>query len=131
MPVQWWVTPSDAAQVEAVRRLVVAYAAEHGVSGAVLGELTIAVSELVTNVLVPDGRRPSASISVDVRDDRITVVVRGARAGLSPLFDGAAAHRGMVIVAAVAHDLRVDRTADGGCEVSMTLRRDAAATAET
>jgi hypothetical protein len=50
-----------------------------------------------------------------------SVTVRGAGAGLSPELNGAAAHLGMVIVAAVAYDVRVAHTEDGGREVSMTL----------
>jgi anti-sigma regulatory factor (Ser/Thr protein kinase) len=131
LPVQRWVTSTDVTHAGAVRRQVVAYAAEHGVADAVLRDLSIAVAELVTNVLRHDTSERDASISIDVREDCVTVTVRGAGARLSPDLNGAAAHRGMVIVAAVAHDVRVAHTEDGGRELSMTLLRDIEASSAT
>lgn len=127
MPVQQWVIPPDATQQGAVRRQVVAHAAEHGVTGAVLRDLAIAASELVANVLRHEGPRRAGSIALDVRRDRITVMVRDAGAAAAPQVDGPAGHLGMVILAAVAHTVRVARTGDGRREVSMTLLRDAGA----
>jgi anti-sigma regulatory factor (Ser/Thr protein kinase) len=129
MPVQHWVTPSDVTHAGVLRGEVVAYAAEQGVTGAVLRDLEIAVAELVSGALLHDGAQRDAGIAVDVGPDRITVTVRGVGAGLSPQLNAPAGHLRMVLIAAVAHDVRVAHTGHGGREVSLTFLRDAEASA--
>jgi len=123
MSVQQWVTPSDVAHVAEVRRRLVAFAREHGVQGAVLTDLALAVAEMVANVALHGNATDAITVDADIRDDKVTVVVRGAGVGLSPNVDGPAIRMGMVIVAALTDELQVTPTLDGGREVSMTFRR--------
>ena len=123
MSVQQWVTTSDVAHVGEVRRELVAFAGEHGVEGAVLTDLALAVAEMVANVALHGDATDEITVDADVRDDWVTVVVRGAGVGLTPHVDGPAIRMGMVIVAALTDDVRVGPTRNGGREVSMTFRR--------
>jgi len=123
MPVQQWVTTSDVAHVAEVRRELVAFAGQHGVEGAVLTDLALAVGEMVANVALHSGATDRTTVDADIRDDKVTVVVRGAGVGLTPHVDGAAIRLGMVIVAALTEHVRVGPTRDGGREVAMTFRR--------
>jgi anti-sigma regulatory factor (Ser/Thr protein kinase) len=125
MSVQRWVTTSDVAHVAGVRRELVAFAGDNGVEGAVLTDLALAVAEMVANVALHGDPTDEITVDADIGDDEVTVVVRGAGVGLTPHVDGPAIRMGMVIVAALADDVRVGPTLDGGREVSMTFRRTA------
>jgi anti-sigma regulatory factor (Ser/Thr protein kinase) len=125
MSVQQWVTPSDVTHVGDVRRGLVAFAGEHGVEGAALTDLALAVAEMVANVALHGNATDALTVDADIRDDKMTVVVRGAGVGLTPNVDGPATRMGMVIVAALTDELHVGPTPDGGREVSMTFRRTA------
>jgi nitrate/nitrite-specific signal transduction histidine kinase len=80
---------------------------------------------MVANVALHGNATDALTVDADVRDDEVTVVVRGAGVGLTPHVDGPAIHIGMVIVAALTDELHVGPTPDGGREVSMTLQRTA------
>jgi anti-sigma regulatory factor (Ser/Thr protein kinase) len=123
MSVQQWVTTSDVTHVGEVRRAVLAFIGEHGVPHAVLTDLGIAVSEMVTNAMLHGDGADTLTVAVDVGDDAVTVVVRGAGVGMASPADGPATRMGMVIVAALADDVRVGPTDDGSREVSMTFPR--------
>jgi anti-sigma regulatory factor (Ser/Thr protein kinase) len=125
MAVQHWVTPSDVTHVGEIRRALVAFAGEHGVEGAVLTDLALAVAEMVANVALHGNATDALTVDADIRDDKVTVVVSGAGVGLAPNVDGPAIRMGMVIVAALADELRVRPTQEGGREISMTFRRTA------
>jgi anti-sigma regulatory factor (Ser/Thr protein kinase) len=125
MSVQQWVTPSDVAHVGEVRRGLVAFAGEHGVEGAVLTDLALAVAEIVANVALHGSATDAITVDADIRDEKVTVVVRGAGVGLTPNVDGPAVRMGMLIVAALTDELHVVPKLDGGREVSMMFRRNA------
>jgi anti-sigma regulatory factor (Ser/Thr protein kinase) len=125
MSVQQWVTPSDVAHVGEVRRGLVAFAGEHGVDGAVLTDLALAVAEIVANVALHGSATDAITVDADIRDEKVTVVVRGAGVGLTPNVDGPAIRMGMLIVAALTDELHVVPKLNGGREVSMTFRRNA------
>jgi anti-sigma regulatory factor (Ser/Thr protein kinase) len=125
MAVQHWVTPSDLTHVGELRRGVVAFAGEHGVEGAVLTDLALAVAEMAANVALHGNATDPLTVDADIRDDEVTVVVRGAGVGLTPNVDGPAIRMGMVIAAALTDELHVTPTPDGGREVSMTFQRTA------
>ena len=125
MSVQQWVTPSDVAHVGEVRRGLVAFAGEHGVEGAVLTDLALAVAEIVANVALHGSATDAITVDADIRDEKVTVVVRGAGVGLTPNVDGPAVRMGMLIVAALTDELHVVPKLNGGREVSMTFRRNA------
>ncbi|HEX2104596.1 MAG TPA: ATP-binding protein [Solirubrobacteraceae bacterium] len=108
--VQQWVTTSELAHVGHVRRELVAFAREHGVEGAVLTDLALAVGEMVANVALHGDATDKITVDGDIGDDEVTVVVRGAGVGLTPHIDGPAIRMGMVILAALADDVRVGPT---------------------
>ena len=125
MAVQQWVTTSDVTRVGGVRRSVVAFAGEHGVPDAVLTDLGIALSEIVTNAMLHGDAADTLTGAVDVADDAVTVAVRGAGVGMASPADGPATRMGIVIVAALADGVRVGPTDDASREVSMTFQRRA------
>ena len=123
MTVQRWVTTPESTHVGEMRRAVVAFIGEHGVAGAVLTDLGIAVSEMVTNAVLHGDAADPLTVGVEIGDDVVTIVVRGAGFSLSPDTDGPATRKGMIMAAALADGLRVGPADDGGREVSMTFRR--------
>jgi anti-sigma regulatory factor (Ser/Thr protein kinase) len=125
MTVQQWATTSHVTHVGEVRRAVVAFAGEHGVPDAVLTDLGIAVSEMVTNAMLHGDAADTLTVAIDVDDDAVTVAVRGAGVGMASPADGSATRMGIVIVAALADDVRVGPTDDGRREVAMTFQRKA------
>ena len=113
------------AHVGEVRRGLVAFAGEHVVEGAALTDLALAVAEMVANVALHGSATDAMTVDADIRDEKVTVVVRGAGVGLTPNVDGPATRMGMLIVAALTDELHVGPKLDGGREVSMTFRRTA------
>src|SRR4051794_11011470 len=120
--VQHLVATSEVRGVGALGRHVLAYAAEHGVPAAALSDLAIVASEICANVALHGQAGDDVTVSTQVSDGRVKLVVTGAGFGLSAGVDGPATRIGMVLVAARAHDLSVCETPDGGRAVSITLR---------
>jgi hypothetical protein len=119
VPVQRWVTASDATRLAGVRRAVVAYAATHGVQGAVLADLAIAVSEVLTNVALHGRPTDAVTTTAECEDGELVVVIDGAGFGLSARVDAPAVRLGLVIAAALTGTIRVCPGARGGREISM------------
>jgi anti-sigma regulatory factor (Ser/Thr protein kinase) len=117
--VQQWQTASDVAHVAAMRRGVVAYAAEHGVRDAVLADVALAVSEVLTNVALHGGAADTVSTTAELVDGDFVVAIRGAGFGLSHDVDGPAVRLGMVIAAALTRNLRVASTDSARRQISM------------
>jgi len=117
--VEHWEAVSDVANVAAIRRGVVAYAAEQGVRDDVLADVALAVSEVLTNVVLHGGAADTVITTAELVDGEFVVAVRGAGFGLSHDVNGPAVRLGMVIAAALAGNLRVASSDRAGRHISM------------
>jgi hypothetical protein len=117
--VQHWEVASDVANVAAIRRGVVAYAAEHGVRGGVLADVALAVSEVLTNVALHGGAADTLTTTAELVDGDFVVAIRGAGFGVAHDVDGPAVRLGMVIAAALTGSLRVASADRARREISM------------
>ena len=107
-----------------LRRAVVEYAVGAGVPAPTLRDLALAVSEMLTNVIVhayPDGRPPGPmTVSARVDGDELHVTVSDAGVGLpegaTPRFG-----LGLTIATDAADDLQLARADGGGTEVRLTF----------
>jgi hypothetical protein len=59
----------------------VAFAGERGVEGAVLTDVPLAVAEMVAGVALHGNATNAITVDADIRDDKVTVVVRRRRRG--------------------------------------------------
>jgi len=100
---------------------VVDYAAKHGVGDAVLADLAIAVSEVLTNVALHGRPVDPVTTTAELADGELVVVVDGAGFGLSTQVDAPAVRLGMVVAAALTGNIRVCPAAGGGREIWMSF----------
>jgi serine/threonine-protein kinase RsbW/stage II sporulation protein AB (anti-sigma F factor) len=111
--------------VRRLRSAVVAFAAEHGVCEPPIGDLKIAVSEAMTNVIVHayDDRNPGTvdvSVSVDVPGREVTVVVADDGVGMNPRADSPGMGLGLPLIGNLADKLQIAPAPSGrGTEVRM------------
>ncbi len=108
-----------------LRSAVVSFAAEHGVREPPIGDLKIAVSEAMTNVIVHayDDRNPGTvdvSVSVDVPGREVTVVVADEGVGMIPRADSPGMGLGLPLIGNLADKLQIAPAPSGrGTEVRM------------
>jgi anti-sigma regulatory factor (Ser/Thr protein kinase) len=125
MPRQSWTVPAEAREVARLRSAVVSFAAEHGVQEPPIGDLKIAISEAMTNVIVHayngrDRGEIHISVSVDLRSREMTVVVADEGSGMNPRPDSPGMGLGLPLIGNLASNLRVSSAPGGlGTEVRM------------
>ena len=127
MPRQSWTIPAEPRQVAQLRSAVVSFVAQHGVREPPIGDLKLAVSEAMTNVIVHayDGRDPGSvdvSVSVDLPAREVTVVVADEGLGMNPRPDSPGMGLGLPLIGNLATTLRVSTPPGGsGTEVRMSF----------
>jgi serine/threonine-protein kinase RsbW len=126
VPSRFWKARPGPEEVSRLRHAVASYAAEHGMGESTIEDLTLAVSELVTNAVVPafpDGEPPDGSICVmaTVAGDEMIVRVVDDGRGMLPRVDSPGAGLGLSIAGAIARRMVVEHPARGGTEVRMTF----------
>jgi|tagenome__1003787_1003787.scaffolds.fasta_scaffold20284888_2 anti-sigma regulatory factor (Ser/Thr protein kinase) len=102
--------------VSGTRHAVAAFAADHGVPEPPLEDLTLALSEAVTNAVVHGYRfRATGVITVVVEIDPATVRVTVADdgAGLAPRFDSPGAGMGLPLIGALADAVEIAAPPEG------------------
>lgn len=125
MPRQTWTIPAEPRQVAQLRSAVVSFAAEHGVREPPIGDLKLAVSEAMTNVIVHayDGRDPGSvdvSVSVDLPGREVTVVVADEGLGMNPRPDSPGMGLGLPLIGNLTTTLQISTPPGGsGTEVRM------------
>jgi serine/threonine-protein kinase RsbW/stage II sporulation protein AB (anti-sigma F factor) len=117
--------PARPESVGAARRAVSTLAADAGLD---VGEIVLAVSEAVTNVVLHayrDGEPGPITIEAryDPQERCLVVVVRDRGIGMSPRSDSPGLGLGLPTIARVAHQLEIDAD-DPGTRLSMRFRRD-------
>jgi anti-sigma regulatory factor (Ser/Thr protein kinase) len=120
-----WKAKPGAREVSRLRREVAAYAAEHGLGRETIDDLTLAVSEVVTNAILhayPDGDgEGDITVMATVAGDELIVRVVDQGRGFQPRIDSPGAGLGLAIAGRVARRMVVEHPARGGTEVRMTF----------
>lgn len=120
-----WTLPAEPSAAGQLRRRVAAYVAAAGASPALAMDVKLAVSELVTNVVIHAyAGRATGPVSVACRraDGAFVVEVADEGAGMTVRHDSPGAGQGLAIVGAVATTLDIASRADGpGTVVTVTF----------
>ena len=124
MAVAEWTTRPDPLRVRHLRSEIREYAEQQGLDPNRAQDLTLAVSEIVSNAVLHayrDGSDGTITIGaeVDGRDLIIRVVDDGI--GLSPRPDSPGAGMGLMIAGAIADRMHIERPARGGTAICMTF----------
>jgi len=111
-------------EVAPLRRAVVAYARSTGVEPPVLDKLALAVSELLTNVVLhayPDGRPPGAmAVTAELAGSEMRVAITDDGVGLAPDLSPRYG-LGLTIASEVADRIELASAADGGTVVRLVF----------
>jgi anti-sigma regulatory factor (Ser/Thr protein kinase) len=124
--------PAEASSVGSARRCAQAFAERHGLTGARLADLALAVSEAVTNVILHAYRGCSGDRVVDLvleaRDDAIHVAVRDFGLGLVPRDDSPGLGLGLGVIGRMADRVEISAPRGGGTELRMIFAVERPAT---
>jgi anti-sigma regulatory factor (Ser/Thr protein kinase) len=108
-----------------LRAAVAAFAADHGVREPPIGDLKVALSEAMTNVVVHaydqgDPGDVDVSVAVDVPGREVTVVVADHGTGMNPRPDSPGMGLGLPLIGNLTSELRIAPAPGGpGTEVRM------------
>ena len=114
-PVATWVLPAEPAAVAQLRRCAVEFASTAGASHEVTQDVALAVSEIVTNVVVHayvGDERGLVRLSCDVEDERFIVKVADDGVGIGARSDSSGIGHGLAMVGAVAQALDIEPGSD-------------------
>ena len=129
MPPLSQTVPAVPASVHELRVAVTRFAKMAGVSGELLDQLRLAVSEAVTNVVlhayVGDDEPGPVHLAARVRADTIEVTVADDGRGMVPRVDSPGLGLGLPLIAQTTDTFDVHQSAGGGTEMRMSFRRDA------
>jgi serine/threonine-protein kinase RsbW len=115
---------AEAPSVAVARRKVGRFADEH--FGSTAGDIALAVSEAVSNVVMHayrDGGGGSVRVVACVYPDDLVVVVRDYGCGMRPNPASPGAGLGLSIIGATASAMNVERPDDGGTRIRLQFRR--------
>ncbi len=132
---QSWTVPAEAQEISRLRSAVVSFAAEHGVGEPPIGDLKIAVSEAMTNVVVHayDRQDPgilNVSVSVDLPDREVTIVVADEGMGMVPRPNSPGMGLGLPLIGNLVSGLQIS-AAPGGRGTEVRMRFDLPVEAES
>ncbi len=125
MSTRSWTIPAEPREVGRLRSEVVSFAADHGVREPPIGDLKIALSEAMTNVVVHAYEQGhvgnvDVSVAVDVPGREVTVVVADHGQGMNPRADSPGMGLGLPLIGNLASELRIAPAPSGrGTEVRM------------
>jgi anti-sigma regulatory factor (Ser/Thr protein kinase) len=119
-----WTTTPDPENVRHLRREIRDYAVRNGLEPHRAQDLTLAVSEIVSNAVLHafrDGREGVITVGAEVVGDDLVIRVVDDGIGLSPRPDSPGAGMGLMIAGSIADRLQIERPAHGGTAVCMTF----------
>jgi anti-sigma regulatory factor (Ser/Thr protein kinase)/PAS domain-containing protein len=119
-----WTLPAEPATVAAIRVGIRDFAAAHGAPERVVADITLAVSELVTNSVMHGyvGRAPgtiNAEASAGVEE--LVIVVSDDGRGMQPRSDSPGLGLGLPLVGQLATTVDLRETPGGGAELCVTF----------
>jgi anti-sigma regulatory factor (Ser/Thr protein kinase) len=124
MAVAEWTTRPEPGNVRHLRREIRDYAVRHGMHPDRAQDLTLAVSEIVSNAVLHayrDGSDGTIKIAAAVDAEELVVRVVDDGVGLSPRTDSPGAGMGLMIAGSLADRLQIERPPDGGTAICMTF----------
>ncbi len=117
--------PAHAAWVGVLRREVAALARRHGATPDEVDDVTLAVSEVLTNVVVHayarDGEPGVLDLRAAARDGTLEVVVADEGHGFAPRDDSPGLGLGLVLGARLADALRIEPNRPRGTLVTLSF----------
>jgi serine/threonine-protein kinase RsbW len=119
-----WELPAEPESVTLVRGRVRAFAEEHGASPADVVDLTLAVTEAVTNSVIHAfiDREPGVvRVTISTAADELTVVVADNGRGMQPRADSPGLGLGLPTIGRLAAQVDMREAPGGGTELSMTF----------
>jgi stage II sporulation protein AB (anti-sigma F factor) len=129
MASHYWKAHPGPEEVSRIRHAIADYTRSQGLSHEVVDDVSLAVSEVVSNAVVhafPDGRSDGEiTIMATLNGEELTVRVVDDGVGLSPRVDSPGAGLGLAIAGKVARRMVVECPQRGGTEVRMTFRQTA------
>jgi two-component sensor histidine kinase len=129
MASHYWKAAPGPREVGRLRHAVREYTASQGVAPALVHDVALAVSEVVSNAVVhafPAGAEDgSIMVTATVNGNEVTVRVVDDGIGLTPRVDSPGAGLGLAIAGKVARQMVVERPQRGGTEVRLTFREAA------
>lgn len=121
--------PAEPEALMLVRRVVAGIAHDAGFDTDRCDDVRVAVNEACTNVVVHayPGGTGSLEVDADVRDHQMVVTVRDRGDGIVPAAESASPGLGLGLqmMAALADDVRVTASEEGGTEVRLRFDRPA------
>ena len=124
MASQHWKSEPRPEEISRLRREVVEYAAEHGLDRALIGDIALAVSEVVTNAVLhafPEPGGGSITVMATINGDEVTLRIVDDGIGMRPRLDSPGAGLGLSIAGQVSRRMVVECPERGGTEVRMTF----------
>ena len=121
--------PAVPASVSRARAAVAAWASDAGLSGSLVHNIKVVVSEATTNAVMHayEGLIPADfSVTASLADDFVEVVVRDRGRGMVQRADTPGMGLGMPLIANLADHLEVQTLDEGGTEVRMRFGVQAA-----
>jgi PAS domain S-box-containing protein len=123
-PVAEWVLPAREESVPALRRAVHGFVASRGADGAVLTDLSLALSEAATNAVMHgffDREPGSVRVCVSVGVDELVVVVTDDGRGMQPRPDSPGLGMGLPLIGQLTEHFDISMPPGGGTELRMTF----------
>jgi anti-sigma regulatory factor (Ser/Thr protein kinase) len=119
-----WKTPARPEEISRLRHEVVEYAVDQGLDNALVNDIALAVSEVVTNAVLhafPEPGDGSITVMATVNGDEVTLRIVDDGVGMRPRMDSPGAGLGLSIAGQVSRRMVVERPERGGTEVRMTF----------
>jgi PAS domain S-box-containing protein len=119
-----WELPAEPGSVTLVRGRVRAFAEEHGATPPDVVDLTLAVTEAVTNCVIHafiDREPGRVRVSISTAADELTVVVADNGRGMQPRADSPGLGLGLPTIGRLAAQVDLREAPGGGTELSMTF----------
>ena len=119
-----WKTAPDAWSVRQLRAEIREFAERHGFEEERAQDLTLAVSEIISNAVLHayrDGSDGTIEIGADVTDGHLEVWIVDTGVGMSPRPDSPGAGLGLMIAGSIADRMHIERPPHGGTTVSMAF----------
>ena len=119
-----WELPAEPESVTLSRGRVRAFAEEHGATPADIVDLTLAVTEAVTNSVLHafiDREPGRVRVSISTAADELTVVVADDGRGMQPRADSPGLGLGLPTIGRLAAQVDLREAPGGGTELSMTF----------
>ena len=120
---QWKTTP-EPDNVRVLRREIRDYAERSGMAPARAQDLTLAVSEIVSNAVLHayrDGSDGTITVGAELIEDDVVIRIVDDGVGMSPRSDSPGAGMGLMIADTLADRMQVERPSCGGTTVRMTF----------